>query len=49
MLYMGNKPKNKKNYKQFHIIKLEDGLVALGSLIAGVTVNLKKYKSHDCS
>ena len=47
MLYMGNKQKNKKNYKQFHITKLEDGLVALGSLIAGVTVNLKKYKTYS--
>ena len=34
----------KKNYKQFTIIKLEDGIIALGSLISGVAVNLKKYK-----
>lgn len=36
----------KKNYKQFTIIKLEDGIIALGSLISGVAVNLKKYKEY---
>ncbi len=43
---MGKKKKAKKNYKQFPIIKLEDGLMALGSLISSVNGNLKKYKEY---
>ncbi len=39
--------KGKHNYKQFTITTLEDGMVALGSLIVGVTVNLKKYKEYE--
>ena len=39
--------KSKHNYKQFTITTLEDGMVALGSLIVGVTVNLKKYKEYE--
>lgn len=39
--------KGKHNYKQFTITTLEDGMIALGSLIVGVTVNLKKYKEYE--
>ncbi len=31
---------SKKDYKQFSIRRLENGMVALDSLIAGVVVNL---------
>lgn len=39
--------KGKHNFKQFTISTLEDGIMALGSLIVGVVVNLKKYKEYE--
>ncbi len=43
---MSKKKKSPKNYKQYPIYKLEEGMVVLGSLISGVAVNLKKYKTY---
>ena len=39
--------RNNNNYKNFDIIKLEDGMSVLGSLIRGVVINLKKYKEYS--
>lgn len=44
---MSKKKKPQKNYKQYPIYKLEEGMMVLGSLISGVAVNLKKYKIYD--
>ena len=41
---MSKKKKSKKNYKQFTITTVENGAVALGSLLSAVASNLKKYK-----
>ena len=44
---MSKKKRPQKNYKQYPIYKLEEGMMVLGSLISGVAVNLKKYKIYD--
>lgn len=43
---MSKKKKPQKNYKQYPIYKLEEGMLVLSSLISGVAVNLKKYKIY---
>lgn len=41
------KGNSKKKYKQFPILNAEDGLSALGMLINGVAVNLRKYNEYS--
>lgn len=43
---MSKKKKSKKNYKQYTITTVENGAVALGSLLSAVASNLKKYKEY---
>jgi hypothetical protein len=38
--------KNKKDFKQFNIDALEDGIYVLGTLISRVIVHLEKYKEY---
>lgn len=38
--------KSKKAFKQFELNTLEDGIYALGTLIASVIVNLEKYRAY---
>lgn len=44
---MSKNKSNKKKYKHYPILTLEDGLVALGYLIVSVSVNLRKYKKYN--
>lgn len=37
---------SKKKYKQFSIDSIQDGCIALSTLISGVTANLEKYKEY---
>ena len=38
--------KSKKAFKQYGLNTLEDGIYALGTLIASVSVNLEKYREY---